>query len=564
MKFSITSYFKNIRAGFKQFSMAIVSGYLFSIAAIISIHMNLHWVHQEQEMFFQRGVFALLIGIFLALNLDMGCGISGRWPKSWPWVKIPLFFVSVVLFFFVLGPIDFFYPYRVFMFSVLLIFLFILQYAQKEGMAFLEDLKYIFVRLGVCGFYAGVLYGGISLILVAVSVLFDIRVPPELWGDGFVLVSGVFFITSYFSNLAAKPETKKEFLIFDGLIAYALLPILSGLILVFYAYGIKILITWALPKNIITAMTLGAGFALYAIMLFLYTAKPFRFKKAVEAILPKAFFPFLFLAGYSVFLRVHAYGLTEARVAAIYGLLFLFATWLIILIRGWVAARWTVFVFAFLCLLAQIGPISLFNLSYQSQQKRIIAYAKADGILQDGKIKLVADTPHNKEIAQVFDYLRRRHPQKVSAIFEHNPDIGTIQEVFPAHGAPRAIGEKPRRDYFYFAMPKLEPVLVPQDTWLLYLNENQQAVSFGEESRAVLKKEEGKILIYQSEREIQEIDLTLLIQQIREDQKQNQSALHSFQVTKDITCFILEASGYTEDTKTWIQNIFCMLHIQQK
>ncbi|MDR1880270.1 MAG: DUF4153 domain-containing protein [Tannerellaceae bacterium] len=224
---------------------------------------------------------------------------------------------------------------------------------------------------------ASVFFGGFSLALLAVEMLFDVRITDKSFMYTavcfYILFAPLFFIAGIpdQSHIAGAPAKNYPFLRVLG--QYILLPVLATYLIILYTYGLKILFTWHLPNGWVSLLILaysGVGLFVYCMLHNLYVTK----ESKIALFFSRSFFysllPLIVLLFVAVLRRISDYGFTEKR----YYLL-LFACWLtgislyMILARGKSIRRMFVSLSA-IALLSLIGPWSAFHVSEISQQHR--------------------------------------------------------------------------------------------------------------------------------------------------------------------------------------------------
>ncbi len=299
------------------------------------------------------------------------------------------------------------------------LFLFLL-FAAFTGRRVTEDTVWLFnyqsamaVILG--GIAALVLCLGLSAILATIKYLFGVKVDEKLFADIWI-IGGCFFFPVYV--LASVPRDLNDqsaicaMPIGISFIAnYLLVPMMLVYTGILYAYGLKIIFEWSLPKGNLAYMVTGYGSVGVITHLCVYPIRDtgtrlLRFFYRWFYVLLTG--PLALLA-VGIWTRINDYGLTEQRVAIV-----LCLVWLAILSFFHIFKRAEAHIKhvpIVLCVMALVAAFSAQRLSVQSQYERLADALQRAGVLQDGKaVKVTAevDFKTRKDISSILDYLGDR------------------------------------------------------------------------------------------------------------------------------------------------------------
>lgn len=272
-------------------------------------------------------------------------------------------------------------------------------------MGFWEYNKVLFIRILTAGLYAFVLYLGLAVAIVAVENLFSVKINNHIYGYLASLI-GIAFTSVFFlagvpsdfhglsSNRQPYPKGLKIFA------QYVLIPLLSIYLLILLAYEAKIVVSWELPKGMVSTLIIGyAGFGILSILLI----EPVKDDAGNGWIKPyaKLFYvmmiPLVVLLMLAVWERVRTYGITEPRY-----ILMLLAIWLTgLTVYFLVSKKDNLKIIPIsLCLLALLGtygPQSAGAISRSSQQQRL------------AKMMRNQDAASEAEKTSVIAYLVKSH-----------------------------------------------------------------------------------------------------------------------------------------------------------
>lgn len=295
----------------------------------------------------------------------------------------------------------------------------------KKGnlLGFWEYNKILFLRFLMAALYSLVLFGGLAIALVAISQLFNVKIEWFIYVRLLALV-GIGFNTLFF--LAGVPADfkvlnevqqpyPKELKIFAQ---YVLIPLLSIYLLILLVYETKILISWELPKGLVSMLILG--YAVFGV-LSLLLIYPIKEKEGNGWIrLFSRFFylmmiPLVVLLLLAVWTRVGHYGITESRY-----ILVVLALWLtIITVYFLISKKDNIKIIpislCILALLATYGPQSAFSISRYSQIQRL------------KKINGAKDQNSLKEKPAIIRYLVTQHGLTALQQFT-NVDLTAMEE----------------------------------------------------------------------------------------------------------------------------------------
>lgn len=297
--------------------------------------------------------------------------------------------------------------------------------------------KYLFIRIIVTHLFSTVLATGLLLALAAIKMLFDVqfddKIFPEIYVAVFSLFNTWFFVANIPSDLQAldnQTDYPSGLKVFSQ---YILLPLLLIYLLILYAYGGKILISWEWPKGIVSYLVLCISLLGGLTFLLLYpyanTSENQWIKNSTKAYY-MLLLPLLFLLFFAIFLRLDDYGITLNRYVIL-----MFGVWVsmvsIYTIMGKTNIKFIPLSLTIILLLSAFGPWSMDNVPKNAQKKRLETLLTKAGIMKNGKVvhemqwqkesipfferemdlsndKKLNDSLHN-EIVSIVEYLNLYH-----------------------------------------------------------------------------------------------------------------------------------------------------------
>ncbi|HEY6953078.1 MAG TPA: DUF4153 domain-containing protein, partial [Bacteroidota bacterium] len=189
-----------------------------------------------------------------------------------------------------------------------------------EANGFWQFNKSLFLRFLTAGLYSAVLYIGLTAAILAVDHLFEVHLNNKWYFELWVFIVGV-FNTWFFlagvpedlSQLDSETEYPKGLKVFTQ---YVLLPLVFIYLVILYAYTVKILIQWDLPKGWVGYLVLGFSILGILSLLLVHPIKD-RIENAWIRTISKYYYvaliPLVFLLLFAILRRMDEYGLTERR-----------------------------------------------------------------------------------------------------------------------------------------------------------------------------------------------------------------------------------------------------------
>lgn len=262
-----------------------------------------------------------------------------------------------------------------------------------------------------------ILGAGLSVIFVTIWYLFNIEISGKLYGTAWVLSWCLVF------PMYVLIQLEKQFVFdrsdcgfprgVDFIVKFLLAPLMLTYMLILYAYFVKILLTWELPRGNLGWMTSVFG----AIGLLTYLiSHPLRDKsKGVLKAFQRYFIPALIVPTFMLFLggvvRILDYGFTQSR----YWLLTL-GVWLLAVILAKIIKKDKFHIkfilqsFSVLILLSLLPIVGANDVSIASQNARLTKVLTASGYDRNG-LPRVADASFDHDaqsrISSIVDYLRK-------------------------------------------------------------------------------------------------------------------------------------------------------------
>lgn len=259
---------------------------------------------------------------------------------------------------------------------------------------FWEYNKQLFANFVIGGVYTLILFSGLSLAVLAVNELFDLHIDEKIYAHLFALLAGV-FNTAFFlfhlpRNFAFDERGAAYNTVFKNLCQYILIPIVGLYFLILYAYSIKILVTWTLPKGWVSSLVLGFSVAGIFTYLINYRLIEYTDSKTVHAY--RRWFwwvllPMIGLLFVAISRRIADYGITEERYFIAHAGLWLLAVCLYFLWSKSDNIKFIPISLGIFVLVAVLGPLSAFEVSQRSQSSILHRLLAESGRFDGDKLK---------------------------------------------------------------------------------------------------------------------------------------------------------------------------------
>jgi hypothetical protein len=311
---------------------------------------------------------------------------------------------------------------------------------------FWEYNKRLFGNIVVGGVYSGIIFAGLSIAILAVDNLFDVKIDDKIYGHLFAWVAGIFNTSYFLSNFPRQYddltlEGSTYTVAIKNLSKFILIPIVSIYFLILYAYSAKILVTWNLPQGWVSSLVLG--FSVAGILTYLLNYMLVKFD---ENVLVREYrkwffyvlFPMVGLLFVAIGRRLSEYGVTEERFVVATAGVWLFLISLYFIISKKDNIKFIPISLSIFALLAVLGPLSAFRVSHRSQTDRLQSLLEKNAMLVEGKVVAAKDTLASADaesIRSILYYLREHeHFEEAARWFGlpdsiQNPDWSEIDRI---------------------------------------------------------------------------------------------------------------------------------------
>lgn len=433
----IRSGFHNLYFSIKRFPLAITFSTLTTIILII-ITNNSTVFSKDTLNTLERLAMLTALGfpIFLSINLfferndDTGIGTRSIIQI----LGVGLLFLYYFFLFKELNMVTI-TRYTALTLAFYLAFLFIPYFYKRENFE-LYVVK-IFSRLAVTIIYSVVLYAGLSMTLFTINKLLDIPVSAELYMTTWLIVVGIFApifllaaVPSYDKDLKLKDYPK----LFEILLLYIVMPMITVYTTILYIYFIKILVTTEWPQGLVGHLVLWyASISLIVIFFISPLSKRSKWASSFVSWLPKVILPLLIMMFIAIGLRIKTYGVTENRYFVV-----LLGLWVLGMMLYYILAQKKrniilLISLAIITILSVFGPWSSYSLSINSQNKRFEDLLFKNKLIENGQIINKGNTipeKDQKEINAVIRYFDYNHELNDLKSLPKGFSTADMEEIF--------------------------------------------------------------------------------------------------------------------------------------
>lgn len=284
----------------------------------------------------------------------------------------------------------------------------------------------LFIRFLLSFLYTVVLYAGVSIAMLLLDQLLHVNIHSRYYAYAWFIMVGLFNTVFFLAGIPKDiPALDSDNTYLKGLKAFTqfvLLPLVTCYLFILYAYMVRILIMGSLPKGYVSYLVISfSGMGILSLLL-IYPIRHHEDNKWVSTFAKwfyRALYPLIILLGFSIYHRVHEYGITPDR-------------YFIVLLALWLACIAAYFLFSkrenikvipvSLCLIAVLssfGPWGVFSVSANSQMRQLEELLTEHKGLKDGKL-------NQNVIANLPDSVSRRALSIVSYLVTAD-ELGRIQ-----------------------------------------------------------------------------------------------------------------------------------------
>lgn len=408
---------------FRRFPLTLLSALLGT--GVCYWLLDLNYQEQETKQYLWKLVVFAWLGLILFFDLQLIAERYGFRRRN-RWLLFGGGLLALIAYYFYLphklnGTHLAEYIWQVFLFGLALHLLasFAPYFSPKNEHGFWQFNEKLFLRFLTATLYAGVLFVGLCVAIVAVKQLFSADINEKVFARLWLFMAGIFHPWFFLAGVprdlqALETETRypKGLKVFTQ---FVLLPLVTVYLLILYGYLFKIIIAWDWPRGWVSYLVLSFSIVgIFSLLLIhpIRNAAGNAWIRTYAKWFYRALFPLLVLFALAIWRRVSDYGITEER----YFVLAL-AFWLLVVALYFLLSRTKNIKFipvtlSLLAFLVAFGPWGAFAVSERSQTSRLEFYLQKNGLLKAGKVQ-PAKTPvpekDEAQISSILEYLGRMH-----------------------------------------------------------------------------------------------------------------------------------------------------------
>ncbi len=390
---------------------------------------SLHVDNQDNE----NELFRICLGLGILVPFSLIVKILGlKWESSWKNKVISFLILAIIYtlsYWFLVPEIgsNFIQPlkYSSVLISGHLILAIVPLFYKKSNNEIWHFNTSMLTRWLIGFFYCVIIFSGLAIALLAADNLFSIHVSTDAYLQLYFAVAFIvhpyYFLGLWKDGQLFKPLASQIESGFQVLMKYIIIPLVIIYFIILYAYGMKILLTFELPKGWVSSLILGfAGIAIlsYLVNYLFPLNKAEQFLGTFDRWIFPAMIPLLPLLFIAILRRINEYGFTVERYVV-----FAFAIWLSITTIWflWTKNRKLAFIPISLLIFIFIGffsPVDAFHITIRSQTNRFI------GILDSNKL-----IGPDRVIADVTNKFNTRQAQSLISIISTLDELNAIPDL---------------------------------------------------------------------------------------------------------------------------------------
>lgn len=425
IKSFIKFLFVKVRRSIERFPMPLLFTLGFVIIAIMLNHLDYNHLSRA---FYGRLLMALGIGVPITALLKL---VLERWPQKHVNVIIiqGLGVILPILYYFTIPKemtvyfaMRFSALWTLFFMGFLLIPYFYRRLGLSQYILFLAG-KFFLTML-----YAGVIFGGVSMMIFTIESLFDVNWSSKIYFDLWLMIAGAFGVTHFLGNVPEmnhEMQTDSYSKIFKGLFLYILIPIISIYTLILYAYFVRIIFSLELPEGIIGNLVLW--YALVSVFTLFFTQDLKNeitwLDRYFKYYIPAMSIPLLMLF-IAIGIRINAYGFTMPRYFVVALALFSVFSLVMMRIKRQDTAVTTMVLLMVFVTLSFFGVLSGYQVTLADQSNRLEKLL-VEHKMWAGTGEIIPNTNLNSETQQAIS-------EKVDFLLSHytQAEIEVLPEAF--------------------------------------------------------------------------------------------------------------------------------------
>jgi Domain of unknown function (DUF4153) len=373
-------------------------------------------------------------------------------------------------------------------------------YFSKNSKDFWFYNKSVFLAILTAVIYTFTLTLGLLLALTAIEKLFGVHMKGDYYKNVWV-VCNIFLNTFIFlSRIPSSEEIEKDEtypLPLKYFTQFVLLPLVVLYLVILFAYEVKIIATWSLPKGWVGTLVLA--FSVFGILAFLllYPIKNLtNWVKRFTAAYYWLMIPLVGLLLVAIYVRIDNYGITEPRyLVAIMGI-WLLGIALYFIISKKDNIKIIPFLLFIILIISLVGPLSAFSVSKRNQEKHL---GRILGLIQDKK---AVSAENLDRVHSAVEYLTENHIEVFSKYLSEK-ELSKIKKegrwnrqksIAIALKLPEKENEYKNNKYFNIT-PQFINLQKADYSFEFYLRNDEKKIEIDKNTKITTNTEAKKIII---------------------------------------------------------------------
>ena len=239
--------------------------------------------------------------------------------------------------------------------------------------AYFNYLKSVFIAIVRSLFFSLILYLGIVLALLAIKHLFNVDFEGKRFFQIFIICLGIVNTWIYLSDFPKKIHSEIEIhytKALEVLVKYILIPLVILYLIILYAYSLKIVINWNLPKGWVSYLVVALSFLGFIIQMLINPIQKTIDSRPIKRFYPWFYYlllPLIALLFVAIFRRINEYGFTENRYFVLVLAIWILGMTIYMLFSKYKKIKFFPQSLALLALIISFGFWGAFSISTKSQ-----------------------------------------------------------------------------------------------------------------------------------------------------------------------------------------------------
>ena len=270
-----------------------------------------------------------------------------------------------------------------------------------------------FFQMVLSQIFGSLLFGGLSLAMLAINGLFDVSLGEKMYANLAVVCLALFPMIYFLANIPDKIKKHNNEIFYHKtlkiLALYILTPILAVYAIILYAYLFKIILTWELPNGWISWLVSILALGGLLVITLLYPVRVQGGNKAVAFLsrwLGLLILPLLVLMTIGIFRRIGDYGITINRCYILLLNLWFYGIYLYLFLTKSKHIKWILMSFVGIALITSIGPWSVANIvkySPTEDENRRLYNGITEVVEVEKETYFAFDNVHDNEVCTVAE-----------------------------------------------------------------------------------------------------------------------------------------------------------------